>query len=256
MHRTGTAILALTRGGAVLAGRLASRMAVSGVSSNVASEPVEVHIPERFRPLLEPSDAVRVESIGGSLAVQIARLFGERAELVCIASAGLVVRLIAPLLVDKTRDPAVLVIDEAGRFVIPILSGHVGGANASATRIADLLGAMAVLTTSSDVQGTIAVDLLGHDLGWQVEADREALLHAGAAVVNGERVVVIEEACGREWWPMDRPLPGNLHPVASWARAGEASAYLWVTREAIDPELRARLGRRLVVYRPPPTSTS
>jgi cobalt-precorrin 5A hydrolase len=251
VHRTGTAILALTRGGAVLAGRLASRMAVSGG----VSEAVEVYVPERFRPLLKPSDAVRVDSIGGSLAGQVARLFSERAELVCIASAGVVVRLIAPLLADKTRDPAVLVIDEAGRFVIPILSGHVGGANASAMRIAGLLGAMAVLTTSSDVQGTIAVDLLGRDLGWQVEADRDALLHAAAAVVNGERVVVIEEACGREWWPVDRPLPGNLHPVASWARAGEASAYLWVTREAIDPELRARLGQRLVVYRPPPTST-
>ena len=134
---------------------------------------------------LEPSGAVRVESIGGSLAVRVARLSGERAELVCIASAGVVVCLIAPLLVDKTRDPAVLVIDEAGRFVISILSDHVGVANASATRIADLIGAMAVLTTSSDVQGRIAVDLPGHDLGWQVEADLEALLHAGAAVVNG-----------------------------------------------------------------------
>jgi cobalamin biosynthesis protein CbiG len=174
--------------GSVLAGRLASRMAVSGVSSGVVSEAVEAYIPERCRPLLERSGAVRVEAIGGPLAVQVARLFGERAELVCIASAGVVVRLIAPVLVDKTRDPAVLVIDEAGRFVIPVLSGHVGGANASATRIADLIGAMAVLPTSSDVQGTIAVDLPGHDLGWQVEAERDTLLHAGAAVVNGERV--------------------------------------------------------------------
>jgi cobalt-precorrin 5A hydrolase len=80
--------------------------------------------------------------------------------------------------------------------------------------------------------------------------ESKALLHAAAAVVNGERVVVIEEACGREWWLSDRPLPANLDPVASWERAGEASAYLWVTRKGSEPALRARLGRRLVVYRP------
>ena len=205
---------------------------------------------ERFREALEPNDAVRVESIDEPLSALVSRLFVDRAELVFIASAGVVVRLIAPLLVDKTRDPAVLVIDEAGRFVIPILSGHLGGANASAQRIAGLLGATAVLTTSSDVQETIAVDLLGRKLGWRVEADREALLHAAAAVVNGERVVIIEEACGREWWSSDRPLPENLDPVGSWDRAGEASAYLWVTRKAIDPALKDRLGPRLVVYRP------
>ncbi|CRI63775.1 Cobalamin (Vitamin B12) biosynthesis CbiG protein [Thiocapsa sp. KS1] len=246
MHRSGTAILALTRGGAMLAGRLASRVAGSG---GVCGS-VELHVPERFREALKTRETVRVESIGGSVSTLVARLFVDRAELVFIASAGVAVRLIAPLLVDKTRDPAVLVIDEAGRFVIPILSGHLGGANASAQRIAGLLGATAVLTTSSDVQGTIAVDILGRDLGWRVEADREALLHAAAAVVNGERVVVIEEACGREWWPSDRLLPDNLDAVASWERAGEASAYLWVTRKAIDPALRARLGPRLVVYRP------
>ncbi|WP_120797297.1 cobalamin biosynthesis central domain-containing protein [Thiocapsa rosea] len=239
-------ILALTRGGTVLAGRLASRMAVCEVGSGL----VEMHVPERFREALGPNDAVRIESIDEPLSALVSRLFVDRAEFVFIASAGVVVRLIAPLLVDKTRDPAVLVIDEAGRFVIPLLSGHLGGANASAQWIADLLGATAVLTTSSDVQGTIAVDLLGRDLGWRVEADREALLHAAAAVVNGERVVVIEEACGREWWPSERALPVNLHPVKSWAQAGEAAAYLWVTRARVDPELRMRLGRRLVVYRP------
>ncbi|WP_296702589.1 cobalamin biosynthesis central domain-containing protein [Thiocapsa sp. UBA6158] len=246
MHRSGTAILALTRGGTVLAGLLASRMAVSGVVSRA----VEVHVPERFREALEPNDVVCVASIDEPVSRLVTRLFVDRAELVFIASAGVVVRLIAPLLVDKTRDPAVLVIDEAGRFVIPILSGHLGGANASAQRIAGLLGATAVLTTSSDVQETIAVDLLGRKLGWRVEADREALLHAAAAVVNGERVVIIEEACGREWWSSDRPLPENLDPVGSWDRAGEASAYLWVTRKAIDPALKDRLGPRLVVYRP------
>lgn len=250
MHRSGTAILALTRGGATLAGRLASRLVVCEVVSGVVSGVIEVYVQERFHRSLALDDGVRVESIDGSVSALVTRLFVDRAELVFIASAGVAVRLIAPLLADKTRDPAVLVIDEAGRFVVPLLSGHLGGANARAQRIAGLLGATAVLTTSSDVQGTIAVDLLGRELGWRVEADREALLHAAAAVVNGEPVVIIEEACGREWWASERPLPANLHPVASWIHAGEAAAYLWVTRKRIDPELRRRLGRRLVVYRP------
>jgi cobalt-precorrin 5A hydrolase len=211
------------------------------VVCEVVSGVVEVYVQERFHRSLALDDGVRVESIDGSVSALVTRLFVDRAELVFIASAGVAVRLIAPLLVDKTRDPAVLVIDEAGRFVIPLLSGHLGGANARAQRIAGLLGATAVLTTSSDVQGTIAVDLLGRELGWRVEADREALLHAAAAVVNGEPVVVIEEACAREWWPSERALPVNLHPVESWAQAGEAAAYLWVTRARIDPELRMRL---------------
>ncbi|HHY67902.1 MAG TPA: cobalamin biosynthesis protein CbiG, partial [Alicyclobacillus sp.] len=87
-------------------------------------------------------------------------------------SLGAVVRMIAPVLRDKKTDPAVVVVDDAGRFAISVLSGHLGGANRLAERVAEVLGAQPVITTASDVGRTIAVDLLGRSFGWTLADDR------------------------------------------------------------------------------------
>jgi cobalt-precorrin 5A hydrolase len=111
-----------------------------------------------------------------------------------------VVRLIAPHLGNKEDDPAVVVVDEAGQFVIPVLSGHLGGANALAGRLATALGATPVLTTASDARQTLAVDLLGRELGWRLEADHATLLRASAAMVNDEPVALVQEAGAKSIW--------------------------------------------------------
>jgi len=79
--------------------------------------------------------------------------------LVFIMASGIVVRTIAPLLKDKKTDPAVVVLDEAGKFSVSLVSGHLGGANELAREIARFLGGEAVITTASDVNGLPSIDL-------------------------------------------------------------------------------------------------
>ncbi len=85
--------------------------------------------------------------------------FREADALIFCCASGIAVRAIAPSVKDKTTDPAVIVVDELGHYVIPLLSGHLGGANELALAIADVLGATPVLTTATDLHGMFAVDV-------------------------------------------------------------------------------------------------
>ena len=111
--------------------------------------------------------------------------FAEYDAVVAVMAAGAVVRILAPLITvgDKSSDPAILVVDEAGRFVIPILGGHAAGANGLAIELADLLGAEAVITTATDVTGVPGLD----DLGWPVSGDVSGV---SRAMLDGEKVTL------------------------------------------------------------------
>ena len=88
-----------------------------------------------------------------------ADMFDEKDALLFIGASGIAVRSIAPFVADKRKDPAVVVMDEKGQFVISLLSGHLGGANELTGKIANLTGAIPVITTATDVNGRFAVDI-------------------------------------------------------------------------------------------------
>jgi cobalt-precorrin 5A hydrolase len=194
-----------------------------------------------------------VQAYAGAFKDEIGGLFGGYDQIVFFVSLGAVVRLIAPHLRTKDEDPGVVVVDDAAQFVIPVLSGHVGGANAWAERIAALLGATPVLTTASDVGRTIPVDILGRELGWKVEAPKINITRVSAHVVNGEPIAVVQEAGSPNWWTRPTPLPANIHRFERLAEVDleRFKAVLWITWAPVDDARWQQLHERLVVYRPP-----
>ena len=111
---------------------------------------------------------------------------------------GATTRIVAPLLTSKHTDAGLVVVDEAGRFAVPLVGGHGGGANALATRIADGLGGTAVVTTATDSLGLPALDTLG----WPWSGDVAAVTRA---ILDGAPVQLVRT----QPWPLP-PLPGNV----------------------------------------------
>lgn len=167
------AVVAITKEGSKLARR------IGGIRG------ADVFVPARFFKAGEKG----VKPLPDSLAHTVAYLFEKYRGIVFVMSAGIVVRMLAPHIKDKKTDPAVVVLDEKGRYVISLLSGHIGGANALAEDIAKAIGAAPVITTASDTRGIIAVDTLAQRLGCVVD-DFEQAKRVTAALVNGERVAI------------------------------------------------------------------
>jgi cobalamin biosynthesis protein CbiG len=144
----------------------------------------------RIRTLLSDARVLKFTSVRA--VHELPLYWNECKGLIFIMATGIVVRSIASLMQDKRTDPAVLVLDEQGEFVISLLSGHIGGANALTGQIADYLGARAVITTASDVQGKIALDLWAAEHNLFVE-DNGKLRDLSAKIVNGGTVRVFSE---------------------------------------------------------------
>ena len=109
--------------------------------------------------------------------------------LIFIGACGIAVRAIASSVKDKLTDSPVLVLDEKGRFVIPLLSGHVGGANALALRIAERIGAIPVITTATDINEKFAVDVFAQKNRFAI-MNRDGIAKISAKVLAGETVTI------------------------------------------------------------------
>ena len=191
-----------------------------------------------------------IEMFSGSVRLQLPSLFESYKGLVLIVSLGAVVRMIAPLLKDKKTDPAIVVIDDKGENVISVLSGHLGGANQLTEKIAKMIHARPIITTASDVGQTIAVDIFGREFGWQYESD-EKLTPVSAAVVNEEKVAVVQESGELNWWKYSKPLPSNIKVYDSikLAKRDNPNAALVITHRLLTDEEKDILDNG-ILYRP------
>ncbi|MEI6856484.1 cobalt-precorrin 5A hydrolase [Psychrilyobacter sp.] len=117
----------------------------------------------------------------------VSKIFNSYDSLYFIMASGIVVRTIAPLLKSKDVDPAVITSDEDGKFIVSLLSGHLGGANELASLIAENIGGIPIISTASDVSGSIAVDTIAMKLKAHLR-DLESAKDLTALIVNGERV--------------------------------------------------------------------
>lgn len=143
---------------------------------------------EKLKTGLTEHDAVIVPK-GAPLAIVCGDAFVDNEALVFVGAAGIAVRTIAPLVRDKLKDPPVIVIDENGSFVIPLLSGHVGGANSLALEVADIIGAQPVITTATDVSGAFSVDVFAKENELKI-ANRDGIAKVSSSALEGKPVTI------------------------------------------------------------------
>lgn len=171
----------------------------------------------------------------GPLPEDIRAFAGEdwgRYDLLFIGAAGIAVRYIAPWVRDKFTDPAVLVMDERGQYVIPVLSGHVGGAVRLARELAEETEAEAVITTATDVQGKFAVDVFAEENGLYLE-DREEARAISAAVLEGERIALFTESPECQ---VKGKVPQEICLCGNWEEAASFPHRILVADSARKPE--------------------
>lgn len=142
-------------------------------------------------------------SLRPNLQAATATAFRDARALVFIGAVGIAVRAVAPYVADKRRDPAVIGVDEKGRFVVPLLSGHIGGANRLARQLADFLGGTAVITTATDVNRLFAVDEWAAQRGLQLFSLTAAKRFA-AALLAARPVGFYSD------FPVAGPLPAGV----------------------------------------------
>jgi precorrin-4 C11-methyltransferase len=187
MKNKPTAILASTERGVLLADRLCRELEGSAVFST------------------RPGGAPTVQPIA-SISDFLATSFANYEAFIFVGALGICVRSIAPYVQDKATDPAIINLDDHGQFVQPVLSGHLGGANELARRLARVLGAQAVITTASDLQNIWALDTLAAQFGWQAVPSQPLNQLISLFVNNAKTALLLDvQDEGTRWLEKTRP---------------------------------------------------
>ncbi|MCQ2521606.1 MAG: cobalamin biosynthesis protein [Lachnospiraceae bacterium] len=133
-----------------------------------------------------------VQAVEESLSAWTLAMQKSGVHLVFIGAMGIAVRAIASGLQNKLQDAPVLVMDELGRYVIPVVGGHVGGANEMALHLAAVLGAIPVITTATDIEGSFAVDLFAKENGLEIY-NKDGIAKVSAKALEGKAIRISME---------------------------------------------------------------
>lgn len=184
-------VFSFTRNGALISVRLQHYLESFGFTTKILTT-------KRYAEL-DPA----LQEIAPGLQEACKEAFATNRLLIFLGATGIAIRTIAPYIRSKTKDPAVISIDEQGKFVIPLLSGHIGGANSLATGIAEFLQAVPVITTATDINKLFAVD------EWATRHNMSIFNLTGAKLfasylVDARKVGVKSD------FPVKEPLPAGL----------------------------------------------
>ena len=205
--RHGVAVLALTPGGSKLAAHIAVNL-----------EDTSLYLPDN-----------EARGFAGAhpftdFKETFANCMKKHQGVVCVMATGIVVRLVGPLLKSKDEDPAVVVVDEMGRNVISLVSGHLGGANRLAREVADITGGQAVITTATDVQGKISFDELAKRAGLVIE-NLPRVKTLNMALLKEGRIGLYDPG---KWLQPHIPETAGLEILQRPEAAGEAGLSGWI----------------------------
>lgn len=153
----------------------------------------------------------------------------EADNIVFIGAMGICIRMIAPMVKNKYADPAVVCVDTLGKYAIPVLSGHVGGANELAKRIASRIGALPIITTQSDNTGLWALDTLAAKYGWSCEATKSEMNKAIFSFVNGEKTALLLDIRDNGALELEHSQPPHVKIVKDLEEAADCKLIIAVT---------------------------
>jgi cobalt-precorrin 5A hydrolase len=225
------AIIAITRNGAQL-----------GAQLQAASPQAELFVLERFA----AAAGTTATPFTGELKALVKRLWGHYQGFAFIMATGIVVRSVVSLLAGKDRDPAVVVLDEAGRFAVSLLAGHLGGANRLAIELAAASGGTPVITTATDVNGLTAWDDAARQVGLRVEPLAH-IKNLNSLLLEGGRIALVDRR-GRVA-PIFANTPGvEVHATFAAALQSGTAGLVFVTHRLL-PDLDRR--PYLLALRPP-----
>jgi len=182
--------------------------------------------------LKEDPSVIKVDMFHKNIKDTLYNIFNSYDCIIGVMATGIMIRNICTLIKNKNEDPAVLIIDEKGKHVISLISGHLGGANDFSMKIADIIGAKAILTTSTDINDKLGIDSLSRRYYLKID-NISKIKYINSALINDERVEIAFNPKFNYIWE-------DLDVKKSYYKSSNTSNDITVTKNSITMNLKPK----------------